>query len=232
MTDRDHNPAKRRLHLPIVGVTNGPADDTGVNARGERKPPWLKVKLRSGPNYATLKGIMREPRPPHRVRGGDVPEHRRVLGGARGDLPDPGLEVHPPVRVLRRDDRQARPRRRGRARADRGRGARDGPALRRAHRGGARRPPRRRRRDLGRGDPGDPRGGPRLRRRGAAERLQGWRGRHRDRDRRPSPTCSPTTSRRCHACTSGSGRRSATSGRSRCCGSRSASGPDRSRSRT
>ena len=59
MTDRDHNPAKRRLHLPIVGVTNGPADDTGVNARGERKPPWLKVKLRSGPNYAALKGIMR-----------------------------------------------------------------------------------------------------------------------------------------------------------------------------
>jgi lipoic acid synthetase len=59
MTERDHNPAKRRLHLPIVGVTNGPAEDTGVNARGERKPPWLKVRLASGPNYADLKGIMR-----------------------------------------------------------------------------------------------------------------------------------------------------------------------------
>jgi lipoyl synthase len=59
MPERDHNPAKRRLHLPIVGVTNGPASATGVNAHGERKPPWLKVRLRSGPNYADLKGIMR-----------------------------------------------------------------------------------------------------------------------------------------------------------------------------
>jgi lipoic acid synthetase len=52
MPDRDHNPHRRRLHLPIVS-TNGPAPpDT-------RKPPWLKVQLRNGPNYAELKGIMR-----------------------------------------------------------------------------------------------------------------------------------------------------------------------------
>ena len=51
----DHNPAKRRLHLPIVGVTNGP----GVNLPGGRKPPWLKVKLASGPNYTDLKRLMR-----------------------------------------------------------------------------------------------------------------------------------------------------------------------------
>jgi lipoyl synthase len=57
--ERDHNPAKRRLHLPIVGVTNGPAEARGVNARGERKPPWLKVRLASGPNYTELKGLMR-----------------------------------------------------------------------------------------------------------------------------------------------------------------------------
>ena len=59
MTERDHNPTKRRLHLPIVGVTNGPSDAAGVNARGERKPPWLKVTLRSGPNYAELQQLMR-----------------------------------------------------------------------------------------------------------------------------------------------------------------------------
>jgi lipoic acid synthetase len=59
MSGRDHNPKKRRLHLPIVGVTNGTSADTGVNARGERKPPWLKVKLASGPNYTELKGLMR-----------------------------------------------------------------------------------------------------------------------------------------------------------------------------
>ena len=51
----DHNPQKRRLHLPIVGVTNGP----GADAAAGRKPPWLKVRLVSGPNYADLKSIMR-----------------------------------------------------------------------------------------------------------------------------------------------------------------------------
>lgn len=60
MNQRDHNPAKRRLHLPIVGVTNGTTSDTGVNGRGERKPPWLKVRLASGPNFRELKGLMRD----------------------------------------------------------------------------------------------------------------------------------------------------------------------------
>jgi len=55
MTQRDHNPTGRRLHLPIVGVTNGP----GVNVPGARKPAWLKVPLASGPNYTELKQLMR-----------------------------------------------------------------------------------------------------------------------------------------------------------------------------
>jgi lipoic acid synthetase len=59
MGERDHNPAKRRLHLPIVGVTNGPHEAGDVNGRGERKPPWLKVRLSTGPNYTELKGLMR-----------------------------------------------------------------------------------------------------------------------------------------------------------------------------
>jgi lipoic acid synthetase len=53
MPDRDHNPHRRRLHLPIVS-TNGIAVSEG------RKPAWLKVRLQGGPNYAELKGIMRE----------------------------------------------------------------------------------------------------------------------------------------------------------------------------
>ena len=59
MPERDHNPKNRRLHLPIVGVTDGPGQATGVNARGERKPPWLKVRLRGGPNTTELREIMR-----------------------------------------------------------------------------------------------------------------------------------------------------------------------------
>jgi lipoic acid synthetase len=58
MPTRNHNPRDRRLHLPIVSVSNGQAD-TGVNSLGERKPPWLKVRLRTGPNATELKGIMR-----------------------------------------------------------------------------------------------------------------------------------------------------------------------------
>jgi lipoic acid synthetase len=56
MLPRAHNPADRRLHLPIVGVTNGP----GVNRPGERKPPWLKVRLPSGPTYTELVRLMRD----------------------------------------------------------------------------------------------------------------------------------------------------------------------------
>ncbi len=51
MADRDHNPHRRRLHLPIVS--------TNPSAAEERKPPWLKVRLQDGPNYQELKGIMR-----------------------------------------------------------------------------------------------------------------------------------------------------------------------------
>jgi lipoic acid synthetase len=59
MPERDHNPAKRRLHLPIAGVTNGPGDARTASAASP-KPPWLKVTLRSGPNHAELRQIVRE----------------------------------------------------------------------------------------------------------------------------------------------------------------------------
>jgi lipoic acid synthetase len=49
----DHNPRGRRLHLPIVSTNGNPVATNG------RKPPWLKVRLQTGPNYQELKGIMR-----------------------------------------------------------------------------------------------------------------------------------------------------------------------------
>ena len=54
MPVQDHNPSKRRLYLPIVATTSPHA---GTDAR---KPPWLKVRLASGPNHAELKGLMRD----------------------------------------------------------------------------------------------------------------------------------------------------------------------------
>ncbi|MEW6060141.1 MAG: lipoyl synthase [Actinomycetota bacterium] len=56
MQVRNHNPHKRRLYLPSAPGTS----DLGVNAPGARKPPWLKVKLPSGPAYSELKELMRD----------------------------------------------------------------------------------------------------------------------------------------------------------------------------
>src|SRR5215813_5761532 len=56
MPATDHNPHGRRLHLPIVRTTSGgppPAEPAG------RRPDWLKTKLRTGPNFLELKGLMR-----------------------------------------------------------------------------------------------------------------------------------------------------------------------------
>src|SRR5438105_5069885 len=77
MPERDHNPHQRRLYLPIV-ATNGDGDgattasavlsETHVAhsvgcaqtaAPSIRRPEWLKVKARMGPNYRDLKQLMR-----------------------------------------------------------------------------------------------------------------------------------------------------------------------------
>jgi lipoic acid synthetase len=71
MPGSEHNPHGRRLFLPIVAVTGaqgaqgaggpeGAGDfEPGASTSGERKPPWLKVRLRTGPNALELKQIMR-----------------------------------------------------------------------------------------------------------------------------------------------------------------------------
>jgi lipoyl synthase len=78
MASRDHNPHRRRLYLPIVSV---PGDDAREGPHGSaaeggavpvstgcaqtvrppaRKPPWLKVRARTGANYTELKELMRD----------------------------------------------------------------------------------------------------------------------------------------------------------------------------
>src|SRR5436309_1111939 len=51
MPSRDHNPHRRRLYLPIVQTNGAPPP--------ERRPEWLRVKARFGPNYGELKSLMR-----------------------------------------------------------------------------------------------------------------------------------------------------------------------------
>ena len=142
MADRDHNPHRRRLHLPIVS--------TNPSAAEERKPPWLKVRLQTGPNYQDLKGIMRGLSLHTVCEEAMCPnihecwEEREATFLILGD------------KCTRRcgfcDVMTAKPRsrRRGRAASDRGSGDRDGAAVRRPHRRRARRPPRRRGTHLGR----------------------------------------------------------------------------------
>ena len=60
MPGQDHNPRKRRLYLPIVSTSGASVSAEDPPASDERKPPWLKVRLASGPNHAELKSIMRD----------------------------------------------------------------------------------------------------------------------------------------------------------------------------
>jgi lipoic acid synthetase len=54
MAAADHNPHGRRLYLPIVQTTPEPSAEPAG-----RRPDWLKTKLRTGPNFLELKGLMR-----------------------------------------------------------------------------------------------------------------------------------------------------------------------------
>ena len=71
-----------------------------------RKPPWFKVPAPGSPRYRELKSLI-EREPPHRLPGGGLPEHRRVLAARHRHLHDPGRHVHAPLRLLQRQDGQA-----------------------------------------------------------------------------------------------------------------------------
>ena len=100
--------AGRRAAAP-AGVDEG--------ARAEREHPLLR-RQEADPR--------REPE--HDLRGGALPEHRRVLGPRHGDLPDPRRHLHPRLPLLLRPLRHAeRARRPARAAAARPDGEGDGP---------------------------------------------------------------------------------------------------------
>ncbi len=74
----------------------------------ERKPPWIRTRAADGPGVHRAE----EPGPArgsaHRLRGGRLPQHLRVLGGPRSHLPDRRRAVHPALRLLPDRHRQAR----------------------------------------------------------------------------------------------------------------------------
>ena len=109
--------------------------------------------------------------PAHGLRGGQLPQRRRVLGARHGDLHDPRRRLHAPLRVLQRPDGQADLERPAGADAGGEPGQADGPAPRGRHLGGPRRPPRLRRERVRRRHPLDPHAGARLQGRGPDARL-------------------------------------------------------------
>ena len=90
-----------------------------VRPMRERKPPWFKVPPPGGPKLPRAERADQGREPAHGLPGGRLPERRRVLGARHRDVHDPRRHLHPPLRLLQRQDRQADVERPARARARR-----------------------------------------------------------------------------------------------------------------
>ena len=75
-----------------------------------RKPDWIRVKAPVSKGYGETAAIVRGERPAHGLRGGRLPQHRRVLGEEARHLHDHGRHLHARLRLLQRQDRPARAR--------------------------------------------------------------------------------------------------------------------------
>ena len=122
---------------------------TGRMRRSLRKPDWIRVKAPGSPVYPRDDGHRPRARPRHRLRGGRLPEYRRVLVEEARHLHDHGRHLHARLRLLQRAHRPARrrstrPSRRRSADAT----AKLGLDACRRHLGRPRRPRRRRRRRI------------------------------------------------------------------------------------
>ena len=72
-------------------------------AERPRRPEWMKVRAPSTDGrYFDVKKLIHGAEPAHGLRGGSVPEHRRVLGPGHRDLPDPRRHLHPGLPLLLR----------------------------------------------------------------------------------------------------------------------------------
>ena len=171
-------PRRRAIRAPRGrGVQLG--NVTQAPAPGNRKLLRLEVRNAETPDRAQA-GVDQDPGedgsgvhraaepgevrgPAHGLPGGRLPQHLRVLGGPRGDLPHRRRPVHPALRLLPDRHRQAAAAGPRRAPPGGRVGAEDAAALRHHHRRRPRRPRRRRclavRRDRAR----DPRAQPRHR---------------------------------------------------------------------
>ncbi len=166
-------PAERVHVTRSRAKPGGTAAETGdtVPFRRARKPPWLKVPAPGRADLPPAEGDDRLRQPAHGLRGGELPQRRRVLGARHRDLHDPRRRLHPPLRLLQREDGRADLERPAGAAARRQPGEEDGAAPRGRHLGRPRRPARLRGERLRRRDPLDPDAGAGLQGRDPHPRL-------------------------------------------------------------
>ena len=183
----------------------------------QRKPAWIRVKAPTSAGYHDTRRLMRGQGPAHGLRGGGLPEHRRVLGAEARDGDDPGRHLHPRLRLLQRQDRDAAGGRPARAGAPgRGRGH-HGPGPRRDHLGRPRRPAGRRCLPVRALHRGDPRGEPGHHDRDPDPRLPAQAGCGRGDRRGPARRLQPQSRDRAAALPHRAARVRATSTRCACC---------------
>ena len=85
----------------------------------QRKPAWIRAKAPGSPGYMATQRAGARAQARHRLRGGALPQYRRVLGEEARDVHDHGRDLHARLRLLQRRDRPAACARRRRARARR-----------------------------------------------------------------------------------------------------------------
>ena len=184
----------------VTGAAGRPATRKrriGRTSRRLRKPDWIRVKAPVSPGYVETRRDRARQRPAHRLRGGRLPQYRRVLGEEARHLHDHGRHLHARLRLLQRQDRPARRARCRRAGACR-RGDRQArPRPCRHHLGRSRRSRRRRRRAFRRGDPRHPRALPHDHDRSADAGFSAQGRALRRSSSRRGPTCSTTISKPC-----------------------------------
>ena len=164
----------------------------GPTSPRRKKPAWIRVRAPgSTPGFADDQPHRARAQARHRLRGGALPQHRRVLGEEARDLPDHGRDLHARLRLLQRAHRAARRARRRRAGARRRRGRQARPLPCRGDLGRPRRPRRRRRRAFRPRHRRDPRRFARDDDRGADARFPAQGRRARSRGRRQARRLQP-----------------------------------------
>ena len=159
-----------------------------------------------GPGVHRAAGAGEARGPAHRLPGGRLPEHLRVLGRPRGDVPHRRRPVHPALRLLPDRHRQAASRSTATSRAGSPRACRRWAcATRPSPASPATTSPTAGAWLYAETVAPDPRTQPRHRRRAADPGLQRRRPSSWPRSSAPAPRCSPTTSRPCRGSSSRSG---------------------------